>query len=52
MQTEPLYEPKERYYPFSENCIVDTSKTDFISAAAKPVPIPNIRIVVRSISFS
>lgn len=52
MQTDPLYEPRDKYYPFSENCIVETSNTDFISAAANPVPIPNIRTVVRSISFS
>lgn len=52
MHTEPLYDPSDKYLPSSENYIVETSNTEDISAAGRRVPIPNIKMVVRSMSFS
>jgi hypothetical protein len=39
------------YLASGENLTCDISKRDLISAAANPVPISNINMVVLSISF-
>lgn len=45
--TEPWVDPNDRYLASLENFIYDMSKIDRISAAANPVPISYIKIVVR-----